>query len=158
MNISLFHIPEPPHLFWKGSQRPQTHKLLSTLSTASTSWINETWRNIMKKKKLKEMVRNLIHLICMNWSCRILQGSASSPRQLILFGGMASLCYYTPSFSICFYFITFQTIWNTLMGGSISSLLQSDVLDVKEDIPNLRGLGAAISCGGLEKSVWTHLS
>lgn len=53
MNISLFHIPEPPHLFWKGSQRPQTHKLLSTLSTASTSWINETWRNIMKKKKVK---------------------------------------------------------------------------------------------------------
>lgn len=55
-----------------------------TLSTANTMLAESMRQWSIVEKMLKYTVRNLIHLLCMNWSCLILQGSANSPRQLIL--------------------------------------------------------------------------
>lgn len=83
--LTLFHMPQPSHCSGKDPKGPKRMKyyLYSFNSKYCASWTNETWRSIVKIM-LKYTVINLIHLLCMNWSCPILQGSANSPRQLIL--------------------------------------------------------------------------
>lgn len=140
-------------LFWKGSQRTQTHKLLSTFPIARTLLSESMRHGEVLKKTLKYMVRNLINLICINWSCQILQGCASSPRQLILFGWMAALCYSTPPLNTWFYFRTFTTTWMTLMGGSRSSFCS-----LLFQMWRIQCLQTCVAWELLEKSVQTHLS
>lgn len=80
------------------------------------------------------MVGNFIHLISMNWSCQILQGSASSARQLTLFGWMVALFHTIIQCMVLLH--NFYNYLNNINSWKQIILLQSAVLGVKDSMPS----------------------